>query len=147
MRTGFVKGAVQSVEATYLVHQTEDGGRIRRYVEEALGSDGEREELEMEGHFGNRIISVKTHYVGDAAAAAFDWISSRIARPDREQLIAGLASHLDEHSALFLRLDKQKLVEGRLVLGGRETVRVKVKLRLHSLKAGATEFFREELRR
>jgi RNA binding exosome subunit len=59
----------------------------------------------------------------------------------RNQLKDELGEHLDEHSALYLRLDKQRLLSGRLELTDADPVRIRVKPRLYTAKGGARSLF------
>jgi RNA binding exosome subunit len=61
-------------------------------------------------------------------------------------VLSEIASHVDEHSALFLRFDKQGLVAGSLRLGSADAVRVKVKPRGFIPKGGADAFYAGLLR-
>jgi len=95
----------------------------------------------LEGHFGNEILSVRLHLVGEEANLAFQGVVARLPKDLKVGLLENIGAHLDEHSAFFLRLDKQRLVAGTLALGSGDSVRLKVKPRLFLLKGGAAEFY------
>ena len=95
----------------------------------------------MEGHFGNPIRRLKFHVTGDEAERMAAGLLAGMPREAKEQVLRDLDSAVDEHSALYLRLDKQAAVEGRLALGGKDPVRVRVKPRLHELKGGAKDLY------
>jgi RNA binding exosome subunit len=136
-----MKGPIQSVEVTFLVQATEDSKRVETAVRGLLG-DVEITREELEGHFGNRIVRGRAHVTGQAATAAFESIASRLSPEAREELLKNTAKYMDEHSALYIRLDKQLLVNGRVELSQSDSVRIKVKPRLHGLRGGALQVYR-----
>ena len=138
-----MKGPIQSVEVTYLVHATEDPEKLGRAVSALVGSSAEPEAERLEGHFGNVIVRVRLHLTGDDASNAFRSVLKTIPAGLRGEIISQLPSFLDEHGAFFLRLDKQKLVEGTAALGSGDSVRLKVKPRLFLVKGGAPKFYEQ----
>lgn len=140
-----MKGPVQSVEVTYLVHSTEDGGRIGSAVARLLAIADPPATERLEGHFGNEILRARVRLTGDEAAGAAVRIFSAIPQAARKELESELEALVDEHGALFLRLDKQALVSGEVSLGSADSVRVKVKPRLFLVKGSAAGFYRDLL--
>ncbi len=136
-----MKGKIQSVEVSYLVHATEDPMKVEVAVAGLLGTEFEPVLERLEGHFGNQILKARLHLTGDEAGRAFDNLATRLPQGVRTEVIARLASLLDEHSALFLRFDKQSLVSGSVVLGSADAVRVKVKPRSFMMKGDAAAFY------
>ena len=125
-----MKSRVQSVEASYFVHATEDPGKIWGAVSRLLGSDAAPEVESLEGHFGNSIAMVRVRAVGPDAESALKRVFASMPEETRREVAESLGTLVDEHSALFLRFDKQLLLQGRLALGSGDPVRVKVKPRL-----------------
>lgn len=140
-----MKGPIQSVEVSYFVHATEDEARVKEAVGSALGLAGPGEEEVLEGYFGNKITSVTYHLTGEAAEEFVAGLASRMGPKVKEELRRSLVERLDEHSAMYFRLDKQMLMEGELGLGSRDAVRVKIKPRTHLVKGREFEVFKEEL--
>lgn len=137
-----LKGAVQSVEVSYLVHATEDIAKLSEAVYAMLSVPSKPEEEKLEGHHGNPITRVRYHITGDEAALVLDRIAARLAGETKIVLRNDLEELLDEHSALYLRFDKQRLVQGALQEGTGDAVRVKVKLRGgHLARESAAEFY------
>jgi len=136
-----MKGPIQSVEVTYLVHATEDPRKMEQALSRLLGAETAPDLERLEGHFGNEILRARLHLVGDEAGRAFESLASRIPRGVKEEVLGDLHSHLDEHAALFLRFDKQSLVSGSVAMGSADAVRVKVKPRRFMMKGGAEGFF------
>jgi len=129
------------VEVSYLVHSTEDQERIEATVTAQLGLLGEVIREEMEGHFGNKIVRIRHHMTGENAGRAFSAVVSKMSPALKGKLRSQVAKHLDEHSAFYVRLDKQGLMEGRLELADSDPVRIRVKPRTHLVKGGAASFF------
>ena len=142
-----MKGAIQSVDVSYLVHATEGQERIWEAVAGLFGFGDEPAAEEMEGHYGNRITRVSYHATGEEAGAVFERLMGSLSLKVREELSRTLVDLVDEHSALYLRLDKQTLMAGRVSLESADPVRVKVKPRLFALKGSANEFYRGALHR
>lgn len=136
-----MKGPIQSVEVTYLIHATEDSEKISTAVSRLTGVLSEPVLEHLEGHFGNEITKARIQLTGDVATRAFERIVVMMSDGMRKSISADIGSFLDEHSAMFLRLDKQLLVSGSLALGSGDSVRVKVKPRLFLAKGGAPRFY------
>lgn len=141
-----MKGPIQAVEVSYFVHATEDVDRIDRKVREALGVGSEPELDELEGHFGNKILHVRYHSVGEEAARVVGALASGLPRTAKDELSRTIENNIDEHQALYLRLHKQLLMAGELGFSTADTVRVKVKPRLFLLRGGAPELYRTVLK-
>jgi RNA binding exosome subunit len=140
-----LKGPIQSVEVTYILHSTEDPERVSSAVLGLLGTTRVPEFEHLEGHFGNAIIRARLHLEGAEAGEAIAKVVSGMPQSLRTEIIKGIASFLDEHSALYIRLDKQRLISGAAVLGSGDSVRIKVKPRIFLLKGGAARFYADLL--
>lgn len=138
-----MKGPIQSVEVTYLVHATEDQAKVGAAVTRLLGVDSKPEFERLEGHFGNEITKATIHLTGEDANRAFKNTVAAMPRTMRDGIVADIASFLDEHHALFLRLDKQLLVSGSVAMGSKDSVRMKVKPRIFLVRGGAPRFYSE----
>jgi len=140
-----LKGPIQSIEVSYFVHATEDPEIIAKAVLTLLSANAEPEEEKLEGHFGNTIIHVRYHLTGDDAALALSRVSVLLTTPTKERLKENIEELVDEHSALYLRLDKQCLIIGRLEEGRGDPIRIRVKPRGFLLRSGAKEFYSKSL--
>jgi RNA binding exosome subunit len=136
-----LKGPIRSLEVTYLLHATEDPVKVAKAVAKMLSAGAPAEVEGLEGHYGNRIERIRVHLTGDDAQRAFDRIVSGLSDEQRSRLVGSLGSFLDEHSALFLRFDKQRLVLGSLSLESADPVRVKVKPRPFLMSGDARKFY------
>lgn len=133
---------VQSLEVSYFVQLTEDEERVRRAVAALLGGEPAGERQEAEGHFGNRILWIKVHLTGEEAEVGLGRIASSLGPDERRAILEDLQGSLDEHNALYIRLNKQVLVmSGSAVLASSDPIRVKVKLRTHAVKRDPAGFY------
>jgi len=135
---------VQSVEVSCLILATEDEERVKERIRRYLGIEQSPEEESLEGHFGNRILHVRWHLTGEEAWTCFQTLISLIGERGREELLVSLAGHLDEHRALYVRLNKQALMSGAGAFSDTDPVRIRVKPRSFMIR-GATESFYERL--
>jgi RNA binding exosome subunit len=136
-----LQGPIQSIEVSYIVHATEDPQTLAKAVKTLLSVDVVPEEERMEGHFGNAITRVRYHLTGEDAAAALGRIAAHLPAPTKDMLKRGIGELVDEHSALYLRFDKQRLVAGGLEEGTSDPVRIRVKPRVFLLRGSAKEFY------
>jgi RNA binding exosome subunit len=137
-----MKGPIQAVEVSYLVQATEDLEGIDEHVKSALGIESGREEFQLEGHFGNPLSRVCYHLLGEEADRVVGVLARGLTAGARRELAQTLQKSVDEHSSLYLRLDKQQLMRGKIVPGTSDPIRVKIKPRLYLVKGGTTEFYR-----
>lgn len=136
-----MKGPIRSLEFTYVVHATEDPEKLAKSVERLISMEPALEVEEMEGHYGNPIKRVRAHITGEDATKAFQKVSAALGREQTSELLGPLGPHLDEHSALFIRFDKQRFVSGSLRLGSADSVRLKVKPRPFLMGGDVTRFY------
>jgi RNA binding exosome subunit len=136
-----LKGPIQLLEVSYLLHSTEDPAKVDAAISELISFEGETLGEEMEGHYGNTIRRVRFLLTGENATAAFGRISRRLGEGLKKDLAWTITEHVDEHSALFLRFDKQKLVSGELSFADSDAVRIKVKPRGFLLRSDAPQFY------
>ena len=136
-----MRNPIQSVEVSYLIHETEDAEKIGRAVLGVFASASEPTIERLEGHHGNGILRATVHLLGEDAARAFDEMVKKMPGAVKAEVMAQLGSFIDQHSALFLRFDKQRLVSGSLALGSGDSVRVKLKPRAFMIKGGAERFY------
>ncbi len=141
-----MKGAIQSFSVSCFVHATEDESLVVEALSRLIpdGTVSERERLE--GHYGNKIVHLEYHVTGAQAENALRGMLAKMRRASKEDLLREMSAHVDEHSSLYLRLDKQRLVAGEVATGGADPVRVKVKPRMFMLKTGAPMFYSELIR-
>ncbi len=124
-----MKSAIQTVEVSYFLHATEDMARVSSAVSELVGAGAPPEVEEMTGHFGNVIRRVTFRSHGAQAAESFARLAERFPPELKAEVVKEMDLFLDEHSSLFLRLDKQKFLGGEFVRGSKDAIRIRVKPR------------------
>ncbi len=117
-----------SVTVSFFVHSTEDEPRLLETVQARLGI--QEEEMKKEkilGYFGNEIVSVRAHIIGQRTQTISDLIFSSLSKTARTLLLSEIDKSLDEHDSLYLRLDRQSLSDPEISLSDDEPIRVKLK--------------------
>jgi len=137
-----MKSTIQSLEVSFLLHATEDGERVCAAVRGLIAPQALFKAEQMEGHFGNTIGKVGLHLDGEEATRAFGALVASMPGTLRRQFARDIDTLVDEHSSLYLRLDKQKLVNGTVDAGADDAVRFKVKPRAFLMHGHARDFFR-----
>jgi RNA binding exosome subunit len=129
------------MDVSYIVHATEDVDRVKDAVMRLLEIDAGPELEEMSGHFGNPILKGAFHLHGEEAERSFGALRARLPPELKSKIVNELSKLIDEHSSLFLRFDKQRMVKGELAEGTNDVVRIKVKPRAFLMKDSASDFF------
>jgi RNA binding exosome subunit len=138
---------IQSVEVTFLIHATEEEKRVTALIKRALFLETPAEVIKMQGHFGNTIKRVTFRLTKHDATVFFERLVVMLPAQEKTALLQQLPLLTDEHGALYLRLDKQELVAGRLKSRERDSVRIRAKTRAFPTKDSATFIFRRLLER
>ena len=141
-----MKSVIQSLDVSYILHATEDPGRVSAAVRALVGEEATLELEEMEGHFGNSIGKASLHLHGDDATRAFSRVMSRMPPALKRSVAGDIDDLLDEHSSLYLRFDKQRLVKGEVAAGYEDAIRLKIKPRGFLMHGHARDFFLSHLR-
>lgn len=116
-----------SVTISFLIHATEDVSSLINLVSNRLGLSSEAFEVrQLEGHYGNALHYASAHVTGNTANTVSDLIFANLDNESRSVLTSNIESSLDEHDALYIRLDRQLLGE-RLTFGSEEPIRIKFK--------------------
>ena len=117
-------------EISFFTHATEDLEKILETISMRFDIPIEIfEKRKGEGHFGNPIEISKAHLGQAESEALVKMIVRGIGMDDRAILAKEIDNHLDSDGTLYLRLDKQELLLGNLILAERDTIRIKVKLK------------------
>ncbi len=95
----------------------------------------------LEGHFGNKIVRVTWHLTGEDAWQTFRRLANLLGDEGRTTLLRDLSAQTDEHGALYIRLNKQSLVRGSLLLSSSDPVRVRIKPRGFMMRGRPEDFY------
>ena len=132
---------IQALEISCFVQATEDEGKIRGAIAKSFGLHQDPGKEDLEGHFGNAIIDLKWHLTGEQAWTSFRALVALLGETGRRELLRELGAYLDEHGALYIRLNKQTLISGMATLSSSDPVRVRVKPRHFMMKGPPSQFY------
>jgi RNA binding exosome subunit len=118
---------VRSAEVSFHLHMTEDGARVGKALKETLGLEVATSEA-LYGHNGNLILDARASLAELEAEALLKRVFQGLGPSDKARLLGELQGHLDDKGTFFLRLDKQELVMGHLVMDESDAVRIRVRL-------------------
>jgi RNA binding exosome subunit len=132
---------IQAVEVSCFIHATENDEKVEGSIRVVLDIKSEPTRETLEGHFGNRIVRVVWHLTGDDAWLAFSRLVDLLARDGRAALLRDLAAQTDEHGALYIRLSKQSLIRGDVLLSTSDPVKVRIKPRRFMMRGSTADFY------
>lgn len=115
-------------EANLMVHATEDHGKILKSLQDGLQISSDRfTSTPSEGHYKNKILLLTATLSGTEANGLASHISSSLNSPDRQVLLRGIEQFSDDKGNLYLRLDKQRLCQGKISISSSDSIRIKFK--------------------
>ncbi|MFQ6011896.1 MAG: RNA-binding domain-containing protein, partial [Nitrososphaerales archaeon] len=121
----------QEGEISFFAHATEDLEKLVEGVSVRLNIPIETfERTKGEGHFGNPIQINRAHFGHEESEALVKKIVGEIETEEKVTLGHEIDNHIDSKGTLYLRLDKQELMLGRLTLGEKDPIRIKIKLKI-----------------
>lgn len=117
-----------------VIHVTEDKHKILDAVLFNLEIPKEKfEEIESEGHWGNKIVRLITEVNKKDTQILLEKILKKISFIDRNNLLSNLDKHIDDKGNLFLRLDKQRICRNKISLSDTEGIKIKFKINKNPL--------------
>ena len=112
-----------------VIHATEDKYIILEAVLTNLEIPIEKfEEIEYEGHWGNKILRLSTEINKNDNHILIEKILKKLSFLDKENLLSNLDKHIDEKGNLYLRIDKQKICKNKISLSDTEGIKFKFKV-------------------
>ena len=123
-----------------IVHVTEDISKIFQTFKEVLEIDEENFVItETTGYYENPIILLNTKLVKKQAKAFMKKFLKLLSINQINQLIEEIEERTID-SKFHLRLDKQELVKGVLVLSEKDTVKIKIHTPIYNKKDSIKKF-------
>jgi RNA binding exosome subunit len=114
------------VDIQLIVHATEDLEKILATFKETFDIDrGEFDMQNLTGHFENPIIMLHSKIKKKKAKFFVKKLVLSISREQINTIIEDLENRYED-STLYLRISKQSLVRGEIVLSDKEPVKVKI---------------------
>jgi RNA binding exosome subunit len=136
-----IQREIQALEISCFVQATEDTEKVRDAIAGTLAIQQGPEQEDLEGHFGNSIVHLKWHLTGEQAWTSFQTLISLLGKDGRREIIRELHAYLDDHGALYIRLNKQTLVSGIASFSSSDPIRVRVKPRSFMMKGPPGQFY------
>jgi RNA binding exosome subunit len=113
-------------QVSLVIHATEDGGKVLQAIQEVLLVPAERfSNSPSEGHYKNRIALLRAILSSQEAAKLARRIISLLNSTDRDQLSSLLHEYSDEKGNLYIRLDKQRICQGRVSLSNTDAIKIR----------------------
>lgn len=115
-------------EINLVLHATEDEGKVLQAIEDVLLVPSMRfSSSASEGHFKNKIVLQKAILSSHEAGSLAKRVISLLNSADREHLSRLVHEYSDEKGNLYIRLDKQRMCQGRVSLSETDAIRIRFK--------------------
>lgn len=127
---------IHKIEITIdvIVHATEDILKIFQSFEDVLNLKEEDFTLEeIEGHYENPIIILKAKIVKKQAQNLMSKILELLPVEQINELTKEIEERTDD-SRFHMRLDKQELIKGNLIVSEKETIKIKIHTPIYNKK-------------
>jgi RNA binding exosome subunit len=117
-----------AAEINIVLHATEDEGRVLKAIEDVLLVPSERfSSSPSEGHYKNKILLQRAILSSHEAGSLAKRVISLLNSADREHLSRSVHEYSDEKANLYIRLDKQRMCQGRVSLSETDAIRIRFK--------------------
>lgn len=117
-----------AAEINLVLHATEDEDKVLKAIEETLLVPSARFSRSVsEGHYKNKILLQKAILSSKEAAMFAKRVISLLNSTDRAYLSSQIDDYADEKGNLYIRLDKQRMCQGRVSLSETDAIRVRFK--------------------
>jgi len=127
---------VHKIEITIdvIVHATEDIAKIFQSFEDVLNLKEDDFMLEeVEGHYENPIIMLKAKIVKKQAQNLMSKMLELLPVEQINELTEEIGERTDD-SKFHMRLDKQELIKGNLIVSEKETIKLKIHTPIYNKK-------------
>lgn len=119
---------INSIEIKVLIHATEDIKKVERAVRNILPPDFPIifEEQKLSGHYGDPITILSLNLKRrKPSTEAFEHIFRRLPTLSKEEVLTDLEKRIDKSGNFYLRLDKQKAYQSKVVPSNIDPIRIK----------------------
>ena len=131
-----------------IVHATEDISKIFQAFDEFLNVKEEEFTInETTGHFDNPIIILNVKIIKKQAQRFVKRLLESLTNDEVNMLIEEIEERIVD-SRFHMRLDKQELIKGKLVISEKETIKLKIHSPIYNKKDTVkifTEIFQSQL--
>jgi RNA-binding protein len=117
-----------------IVHATENISKIFQSFEDFLNlKEGDFTLEEVEGHYENPIIMLKAKIVKKQAQNLMNKMLELLSSEQINELTEEIEERTDD-SRFHMRLDKQELIKGNLIVSEKETIKLKIHTPIYNKK-------------
>jgi RNA binding exosome subunit len=122
------ESTIHSVEISTIAHATEDPSKVEAVLRKLVADSNQQfTRRYLEGHHRNPIITFTAKLTNRTAAQFACNFVKQLSRNSRLLIQRNLALHSDDKGNLYIRVDKQKSVKGKIELGEDDPIRIKIK--------------------
>lgn len=129
---------VAYIDIRFFAHATEDLDKVMKAVQQVFPSD-QMEDIvfnksNLRGHYGNPITLFEARIKKkETIRALIENLSSHLSELDKETLSREISLHVEKGS-LYVRLDKQAALQGKLKLCTHDPIRVRIRFRKRKIE-------------
>jgi RNA binding exosome subunit len=117
-----------TAEISIIIHATENQDKILQSINDVLYISPDRfSYTSSEGHWGNKILLLSAVIGSNEANSLIATILSRLNKIDRHSLSDFFDNYIDEKGNLYIRLDKQRICQGRTSLSDNDSIRIRLR--------------------
>lgn len=117
-----------TADISIIIHATEDENKILDAITSTLSIDADKfRHMESTGHWKNKILLLTGNLESQEANVLVQKIVSSLSTVERDQISTFYDSSVDEKGNLYLRLDKQRICQGKISLSESDSIRIKLK--------------------
>jgi RNA binding exosome subunit len=117
-----------------IIHATEDIEKFHKCFSEMFGLEKEVFSIsQVIGHFDNPITTIRAKITKKEASKFLDKFLGKISESQRKEIIEQIEERT-ENSTLYLRLDKQKFIQGNIEFREKEAIRLKIHTPVYNKK-------------
>ena len=117
-----------------IIHATEDISKILQSFEDVLNLKEDDFTLEeVEGHYENPIIMLKAKIAKKQAQNLMNKMLELLSSEQINELTEEIEERTDD-SRFHMRLDKQELIKGNLIVSEKETIKLKIHTPIYNKK-------------
>ena len=129
---------VAYIDIRFFAHATEDVDKVMEAVQHVLPSEHMEDIVfktsNLRGHYGNPITLFEAKIKNkETIRALVDNLSSHLSELDKETLNREIHLHVEKGS-LYVRLDKQAALQGKLKLCTSDPIRIRIRFRKRKIE-------------
>ena len=115
-----------AAEISVIIHATENQDKILQSINDVLYISPDRfSSTSSEGHWGNKILLLTAVIGSTEASSLIATLLSKLNKIDRHSLADFFDNYIDKKGNLYIRLDKQRVCQGRTSLSDNDSIRIR----------------------